>query len=148
MIMTSAGNRWLVLVTGDRTEGRFSALETRVRQGAEPPRHIHSREDEVVHVIEGHVTFMVEGERLDGPAGSCVLLPRGKEHTFSVNGADARLLVLLLPAGLEGWVHDLGRPDDELQEQPDVERLVTAAARYGVAITGPARPLETETRRS
>jgi quercetin dioxygenase-like cupin family protein len=145
MIVTPADGRWLVLVTGDRTGGRFSALEIRVLQGAEPPRHVHSREDEVVYVIEGHVTFTLEDERLDGPAGSSLVLPRGKEHTLSVETPEARLLVLLLPAGLEGWVLDLDRQDANVPDEQAVERLVASAARYGVAITGPARPPQRST---
>jgi hypothetical protein len=63
-------------------------------------------------------------------------LPRGSQHRFSVESAEARLLVMLAPAGIEGWLRDLRLPDTPA-EPNTIERLVSTAARYGVAITGP-----------
>ena len=73
------------------------------------------------------------GERRDCPAGTCALLPRGREHSFSVESDEARLLVILVPAGMEGHYRDRG-----CRATGDLERLVTEAAGYGVAIAGPA----------
>ncbi len=129
-----SGSQWAVLVPGDLTEGRFAIVETRARRGSEPPRHVHSREDELIYVLEGRVTFDRDGERLDGPAGTWVFLPRGCEHTYAVESAAVRLLVILSPAGLETC-----RCEPEA-DQPGVERLVAIAARYGVAITSPGWP--------
>ncbi len=133
-------SQWTVLIAGEHTEGRIAVVEARVRQGTEPPRHVHSREDELIHVLDGSVTFDRDGERLDGPAGTWIFLPRGCEHTFSVESAEARLLVMLSPAGLERCLGESGQPDDPGAEQQLVEWLVAAAARYGVAITGSGWP--------
>ena len=129
--------RWVVLVSGDQTGGRFSAVETLVPKGCEPPRHVHSREDEVIYVLDGSVTFELEGERHDGTAGTCMLLPCGREHSFTIESDDARLLFLLLPAGLEGWV-GAASAEDLSGGSPAVERFVATAARYGVSISGPS----------
>ena len=142
--LQSLGSVVNLLVTGEETAGRFAVVETRERRGAEPPRHVHTREDELVYVLEGEVTFYAGGERIACPAGACLLLPRGCEHTFVVESGEARLLVLLLPAGLEGYYRELSRPGEQGGEPAqdgrlDVERLVTVAARYGVEITGPPR---------
>ncbi|MBA3414577.1 MAG: cupin domain-containing protein [Chloroflexia bacterium] len=133
-------NQWTVLIAGEQTGGRFAVVEARVRQGADFPRHVHSREDELIFVLEGRVTFDRDGERLDGPAGTWLSLPRGCEHTFAVESAEARLLVVLSPAGLEHCQCEADTSDDATADQRGVERLVANAARYGVAITGPARP--------
>ena len=122
-----------VVVSGADTDGRFALVETRERPGGEPPLHAHTREDEVVYVLEGRVTVSVEGERRDCPTGAAVLLPRGREHAFRVESREARLLVLLLPAGLEGLYQEVGGATGT----HDMERLVTISARYGVEITGP-----------
>ena len=126
-----------VLVDGEATGGRLALLETRERRGAGPPRHVHMREDELVYVLAGRLTVEVDGEVRDCPAGSCLLLPRGGEHTYQVESTEARLLVLLLPAGLEGCYRELGSLAGDVTGQPAVERLVATAARYGVEITGP-----------
>ena len=122
-----------VVVSGADTDGRFALLETRERPGDEPPLHAHTREDEVVYVLEGRVTVSVGGERRDCLTGAAVLLPRGREHAFRVESGEARLLVLLLPAGLEGLYREVGGATGT----HDMEWLVTISARYGVEITGP-----------
>ena len=86
------------------------------------------------------MTFDRGGERLDGPAGTWLFLPRGSEHTFSVESSEARLLVVLAPAGLESSLRESDQPDTQIAEQQKIERLVATAARYGVAITGPGPP--------
>jgi len=142
MVTAMPTNQWTVLIAGEQTDGRFAVVEARVRQGVDIPRHIHSREDELILVLEGRVIFDRDGEWLDGPAGTWLSLPRGCEHTFAVESLEARLLVVLSPAGLEHcqWVCEVDASDDATADQQRVERLVANAARYGVAITGPARP--------
>lgn len=124
-----------LLVAAEQTGGRFAVVERRTRRGQEPPLHGHTREDVLVYVLEGRVTFVSAGEWRPGPPGTCLLLPRGVEHGYRVESDEARLLVLLAPAGLEGLYDALGRRKDGAA--PDVERLITAAAGYGVEITGP-----------
>ena len=132
------GRRVRPLLSGEDTGGRFALLETVVARGGEPPGHIHTREDQAVYVLAGAVRFCVDGAWRECPAGTCVLLPRGCEHTFLVRGARARLLVLLAPAGLEGFYRELDeREGTSACGIPEFERLITVAARYGVAIAVP-----------
>lgn len=140
MIAMPAGRECTVLLAGEQTNGRFAVVETRERPGAEPPRHMHSREDEFVYVLEGRVTFDRDGERFDRPSGAWLFLPRGMEHTFSVESPEARLLVVLSPAGLEHSLRELSQSDAPVDECQAIERMIATAARYGVSITGPARP--------
>ena len=137
MIAVPAGAEWKVLVSGEQTQGRFAAIETRERPGAEPPRHVHHREDELIVVLDGRVTFDRAGERLTRCAGTWLFLARGCEHSYVVESAEARLLLLLSPAGLEDCLRELGQPDALLADHHGIERLVATAARYGVEITGP-----------
>ena len=137
-ILRDTGSLPTLLVRGEDTGGRFALVESVESRGCEPPFHLHNREDELVYVLEGRVSFHLEGERLDCPAGTCVLLPKGREHTYVVESGQARLLVMLLPAGLEDYYQELGSWDGSAQGGPlDLEWLVTVAARYGVEITGP-----------
>ena len=130
------GIQWTVLVAGDLTDGRFAVIEARERRGDGPPRHVHSREDEFIYVLEGEVTFEREGERYTASPGMWLFLPRGSQHRFSVESSEARLLVMLAPAGIEGWLRNLRLPAPATAEPNTVEHLVSTAARYGVAITG------------
>ena len=120
MVAIPGAVRWTVLVAGDLTDGRFAVIEAREKRGAEPPRHVHSREDEFIYVLDGRVTFEREGERFDASPGMWLYLPRGSQHRFSVESAEARLLVMLAPAGIEDWLRDLRLPGTPAAE-PNVE---------------------------
>ena len=88
------GNLVRVLVAGGDTGGRLALVETRAVRGCEPPRHIHRREDEIVYVLAGVVTFWVGGARHHTAAGACLVLPRDIEHGYAVESGEATLLSL------------------------------------------------------
>ena len=120
------------LVAGSATGNRLALLEIKGSAGRGIVRHVHELEDEVVYVLEGELTFFIGEEVHCAQPGSCLILPRGIEHSYVVESGSARLLVAVTPAGLEGLLEEVTRID-----RADVERLITVAARYGITITGP-----------
>ena len=130
----AGAQRVRTLATGTQTHGRLTLLELREVAGQEPPCHIHEHEDEIVYVLAGELTFFVGDDACRAVAGDCLFLPRGTEHAYAVESGEARVLVVLTPAGLEGAFGELVAGP----AGPEVERLITTAARYGVTITGPA----------
>ncbi|WP_217920867.1 cupin domain-containing protein [Miltoncostaea oceani] len=111
------------------TEG-LSLFEAVAHPGEEPPMHIHDREDETFHVLEGHLTVHCGGEAHDAPAGTSALLPRGVPHTFTVRSPVARMLVACTPGGFEGMFSELPAP-------VDMDRAPAVFAAYGIRVTGP-----------
>lgn len=78
--------------------------------GFSPPRHIHTREDEVFLILEGEVWFDLDGEqRLTGP-GAAVYMPRGVPHTFRVKSPVARMLGVMTPGAFEQLFRNLSAP--------------------------------------
>ena len=130
------GEPTTVLIAGAETGGKLAILEVRVGRDTLLPVHLHHWDDEIVYVLEGEVTFHLDGERRAGPAGTCMLLPRGSEHSYSVESAEARLLVVVAPSGIEEFYGEQCRGGTA--SGLDVERLVTIGARFGVEVTGPA----------
>lgn len=128
-----AENSRSVLATGEETGGRFALIAIRARKGTGPPRHVHSREDELVYVLDGTVVFERDGERVECAAGSCLSLPRAVEHSYRVESDEARMLAIVYPAGFEGYVHEMNEPGGATE----IEHAVVVAARYGIQITGP-----------
>jgi quercetin dioxygenase-like cupin family protein len=57
-----------------------------------PGQHSHP-EDDVFYVIEGTMSLFVDGEWIDAPEGSFVLVPGGVTHDFE-NRSDSRAGVL------------------------------------------------------
>lgn len=125
-----------IVIAGETSGGKFAIVETAAAYGVDPPCHIHSREDEVVYVLAGRALVQV-GELFHRiGVGECIYLPRGCEHAILAESPEARLLLITLPAGIEGYYRELDLVSDE--EAADVERLIAVAARYGLMITGPA----------
>jgi quercetin dioxygenase-like cupin family protein len=121
-------------MAGEATGGRFALIQMIVRREHEPPSHLHTREDEVVYVVEGTIVVSVDGARAEYHAGEAVFLPRGHAHAYQLCTDEAHLLVLAVPAGIEGFYAEL---EDARGDTRYVERLIAVAARYGLEITGP-----------
>ena len=67
----------------------------------EPPRHVHTREDEFIYVLEGEVGFTIGDQRHRGGPGTFVSFPRNVPHGFEIHGPAARLLIINTPGGFE-----------------------------------------------
>lgn len=128
------GRQARTLVSGEETGGRLALVELLAVAGQEPPRHVHDIEDETIYVLAGELTFFVGDRVVPVSAGACLFLPRGVEHGYAVESGEARLVVVCTPAGIEGYYQEA----DGLDGEERVERLISIAARYGIAITGPA----------
>ena len=65
-----------------------------------PPKHLHEDEDDSFYILEGELTFGVEGEEVVAGPGTFVLVPPGVEHTFSNRGdTPVRMVNIHAPAG-------------------------------------------------
>ncbi|MEO8457261.1 MAG: cupin domain-containing protein [Chloroflexota bacterium] len=98
------------------TGGRFSLMERTLPPGGRmPPPHRHVDCEEAYFVLDGAITFILEGEeRTEGPE-TFVLVPGGTAHTFGNRSEEpARLLVLHSPA-LDGYFAEL----DALWNRPE-----------------------------
>jgi len=137
------GSLMRLLATGRDTASLYALIDGFTPRGGEPPMHLHHREDEAYFVLDGELkVFLGERELRAGP-GSFVFLPRGIPHGFAVEGASAKWLTLLTPAGLEDYFVELSEPARALQlpppagGPPDVQAMVAALTRYGVDVLGP-----------
>jgi hypothetical protein len=97
----------------------------------------------MILVMDGRVLFQIGNDVHEGRAGTCTMMLRGVEHTYSVVFDQAHLLVVLVPAGFEECLVELRHPPDlrHANGAPDAslhtEHLVATFARYSVEVTGP-----------
>src|SRR3954451_16189412 len=105
------GDVYRFLATGEDTSGKYALFEAIVSPGGGPPSHVHSREEEGFYVLEGEITFTVNGERVVAVAGTFANMPVGTPHSFK-NESDkpARMLISVAPAGLEKMFFEVGVP--------------------------------------
>jgi mannose-6-phosphate isomerase-like protein (cupin superfamily) len=94
------GVRHRVLVTAEQSGGAFTLLKVSVPHGMGIPAHVHTREDEVFHIVDGAAEFLVGSDRVDARAGATIVGPRGKPHAFKATSADpCRMIVVVTPGG-------------------------------------------------
>jgi uncharacterized RmlC-like cupin family protein len=115
-----------------------------VQPGGGPPPHLHRREEEAFYVLEGEMTFFIEGERTVLKAGMFANMPVGVAHHFK-NESDrpARMLVTVAPAGLEKMFFEFGvevPPGSTTAAPPtqvEIQKLLALAPNYGIEMLLP-----------
>ena len=138
------GDVYRFLATGEDTNCKYTLIEALVSPGGGPPPHVHSREDEGFYILEGEITFTVNGERVVATAGMFANMPVGTPHSFkNESNRPAKMLVSVAPAGLEKMFMEIGVPlaDGATTALPptreDVEKLLAIAPKYGIEIRLP-----------
>ena len=137
-------SRWMLgalidlLVTGEDSGGAFALWEQSEPPGSGPPPHVHTREHETFYVLEGEYAFFGEQGRVEAGPGSLVFVPKGAVHTTrNVGKGPGKMLVLVAPAGFEGFFLEAGDPvaDRAAAPPPANEAKARAAApRYGMDV--------------
>lgn len=116
------------LATAAQTGGQLSAVEAVLPRGLAVPTHLHRREDEAFHVLDGHIRITVDDELVDATAGTFVWMPRDIPHGFEVLGERATALILCAPGGhLERMFAPFSEPARDLVLPPPPEEPPMAA---------------------
>lgn len=138
------GDRYRLLASGKETNGAYCLLEAMVPPGGGPPPHYHTREEESFYVIEGEITFTVEGKTITGTPGTFVQIPRTVPHAFK-NKSDkpAQMLIQCVPAGFDEFILEFATELSSADSPPippseaEIGKLLEAAPKFGMHIVPP-----------
>jgi quercetin dioxygenase-like cupin family protein len=125
-------------LTTEDTNGQFALAVNWEAPGGGPPPHIHHREDELFHILEGELDFVFEHKTMRGRAGDTVFLPRGIVHTFrSAGPTPAKFVVIAAPAGFDKFAAEAGEPIDTIPHNKavgpaDIGKLMSVVGKYGL----------------
>jgi len=130
-----------VHLDGEQTGGAFTLAERRARHGDMPPLHLHHRDDETFHVLDGEITVYAGEQTIAVTAGETALAPRGVPHTYRVESETARWFLILSPAGFERFLRAASEPADGHRMPPEGQTtdpavLAELAAEQGIEILG------------
>jgi quercetin dioxygenase-like cupin family protein len=127
----------LVKLGSADTNGAAVVFHQDVLPMSGPPLHRHSREDEWFYVLDGEITFEIDGQRTILQAGGSAFAPRGTSHTFK-NFCDwsAKMLVMLTPGDFQQFVEELSLLNSGLPA-PDLVRTERLMLEYGIELLGP-----------
>ena len=134
------------LIPSEATGGLLTVFRATMPEGFSPPRHVHTREDEVFVVEDGELRFDIAGRAVAAGPGTSVFMPRGVPHTFRVDGPSARVLGIMTPGGFESLFRELGVPaarrtlPDPGIVPFDVARVMVEQQRRGTEVVGPPMP--------
>lgn len=141
---SAVGDLYTFLATGEQTGGAYCLADSIVTPGGGPPPHLHTREEESFYVVEGEITFQVNGEPIVATPGTFVQVPRGVPHAFRNNTSKpARMLIQCTPAGFENFMMEFasevsGRTAAPIPPSPaEIQKLIEVAPKYGIQLLPP-----------
>jgi mannose-6-phosphate isomerase-like protein (cupin superfamily) len=131
-IVAARGSVMAFKAIAAQTDGDFSLMERTVPpRGRRPLPHRHVNCSEAFWVLDGTITFVLDGEEQRGGRDDFLLVPRGAAHTFGNDGEEpARLLVLHAPAADAYFVELEALWSRDTPPAPEEERALMA--RHGM----------------
>jgi quercetin dioxygenase-like cupin family protein len=94
------GERLVFKQTSAETDGEYVLFECFVQpSGFVAAAHVHPFQQERFQIIEGTVTFKLDGQELEAAPGDCILVPSGMRHQFwNAGDTEVRLACEVRPA--------------------------------------------------
>ena len=143
------GILWTMLADAADTGGRYSMMEQLLPKGSGPPPHKHLWSDETFYILDGTITFLLEGEIRTATKGAFVHIARNTRHAFRVDSESVRLLNGYTPASMEAMVAELARRTDQRTLPPRSQPVAAGTPqmpdelliRYGLIWLDEADPL-------
>jgi quercetin dioxygenase-like cupin family protein len=131
------GEETLMKVSAQDSDGTLAFFHLVAPPMSGPPRHVHTREDELFYILEGELVFELDGERHTVRAGDTVYLRRGVVHAYqNFTTSDARLLIATTPGVFSGFFVELSAVTP-LGGLPPLDKLDAISTKYGMTRLGP-----------
>ena len=110
------------------TQGALDFVILRLRQGSEPPPHVHSREDEYFYVLSGELQAFADGKVFSLTAGEFIFLPRRKPHAWLIRSDEVKVILVATPGGFYNAFKQMSVPAErmDLPASADIETYATA----------------------
>jgi quercetin dioxygenase-like cupin family protein len=132
--MLVLGNEIEVKLDSAATAGGLFAFENTIKPGEGVPPHTHTREDEIIHLIEGSCEVFLDGKIYVAQAGAVINFPRNVAHGFrNVAEVPARALFIVTPGGnFEAFFAELSVVAPTMPA--DMDGVAAIFAKYGLPI--------------
>lgn len=134
--MNELGHTAIEKVRSADTGGAYYAFEVISPAGMGIPPHVHSREDEVIYVIEGDYEVFLGGKVFRAGPGSVLNFARGTAHGFQNVGRTAGRTVWVVTPGasFEKFFHELAQVPPG---PPDLQMIGALFGKYGMDLLPP-----------
>ena len=106
------GDTYRILTTGKETGGTYAVMDFMIPPGGGPGPHAHAGIQESFYIVDGEIEVKSEAGTYIAKKGAFVTIPKGGiVHQFK-NKTDkpAHMLCMVVPAGLEDFFLEIGKP--------------------------------------
>lgn len=140
------GDTYRTILSGKQTGGSYAVIDMLIPPGGGPGPHAHTGMQESFYVLDGEIEFKTESGSYVAGKGSFVYIPLGGAvHCFkNTSEKVSHLLCTVIPAGIEDFFEEIGRPVDADAFLPhpvlsaeEKDRLKSIAEKYGQEIYPP-----------
>jgi len=132
--MLVLGNEIEVKLDSATTAGGLFVFENTIQPGEGVPPHAHTREDEIIHLIDGACEIFLDGKICVAQAGAVINFPRNVVHGFrNVGEVPARALFIATPGeNFEAFFGELSAVAPTMPA--DRDKVAAIFAKYGLPI--------------
>ena len=110
------GGYFKTLISPEQSGGGLAMLDMVLPKGAEPPPHVHEKEDETFYLLEGMIEFVINGTAYTLVPGDALFAPRKVPHYFKIVTDTARMITIVTPGDLWNYFVEFSTPSDKMPE--------------------------------
>jgi quercetin dioxygenase-like cupin family protein len=140
-LQSGPGRDLIFKVTGEDTGGAFDYFIVEVAPHGGPPLHVHHKQEETIHVLNGQFKVRIGDEHFQLKEGGFAYLPSKIPHAFlNLTDQPAEIIVVYTPGGGHKFYEELG----PATRNGTPDRTVVAAIfeKHDMSLLGP--PLSTD----
>jgi quercetin dioxygenase-like cupin family protein len=127
-----------VMLAGEQTAGALTVIRGPVVPGAGPPLHVHSTEDELFLVIDGHVSFFTDGHWTEVGPGGAVYFPRGTPHSYrNLTDTTSHMWILTTPSAKFDVFFERLAEQSRRPGGPDMDEILAMHRDHSITLLGP-----------
>jgi len=128
-----------ITLSNAESNGSIVIADFEAVPGCEPPRHIHTLEDEVFIIKEGTITFFIGDDIVPAKEGDTVFLPKNIAHHFSITSDFLKAIVMATPGNIEHFFRSIAMPYNgatvppvQIPTQEELTHFVKQTEAYGM----------------
>ena len=128
-----------VMLTGEQTAGALTVVRAPVVRGAlNPPLHVHTAEDELFLVVDGHISFFTDGRWTEVGPGGVVYFPRGTPHSYrNLTDTTSHMWVLTTPSSAFDAFLERLAVQTRQPSCPDMNEILAMHRDHHITLLGP-----------
>ena len=135
-LQSGPGRDLIFKVTGEDTAGAFDYFIVEVAPHGGPPLHVHHKQEETIHVLNGQFKVRIGDELFQLDEGGFAYLPSKIPHAFlNLTDQPAQMIVVYTPGGGHKFYEELGPATRN--RTPDRAVIAGIFEKHGMSLLGP-----------